>query len=72
MKKREPFVDNVTVQEFPYNAGEPFGSDYHTVTCTGEHVPYVSFPCSLIGNVRSLYFPVPEFVEGGVKGGKDP
>ena len=66
-----PFADDVTIQELPDNTRET-GSDYHTVPCTGEHVPYVLFPYRLIGNVRSLYFPVPEFVEGGVKGGKDP
>ena len=71
IKKSESFADDATVQEHPDNAKGSFGSDYHTVTCTGEHAPYVSFPFRLIGNVRSLYFPVPEFVEGGVKGGKD-
>jgi len=71
-EKERTFADDGTVRELSDNVGETFGSDYHTITCTGEHVPYVPFPFRLIGNVRSLYFPVPEFVEGGVRGKKDP
>ncbi len=70
MKKRELFAADGTVREFPYNTVESFGSDYHRVACTGEHVPDKPFPCILIRDIPALNLLIPEFVEGRVQGRK--
>ena len=40
---------------------------YHTVSCTGTYLFYVSLPCSLSGNILPRHFPVPDLAQAGVR-----